>query len=233
MKCTTRVAGDRQVRQMTKTSSVCATLCEVIDEIVFRRYQQNMSVGWKRSQYSTQRFEHALPLSLSLPMSLVAKSILANLWWASATFLGLVIARHFPISATKKCSDRSTIREKRRSYCKNDENTDRVIDKWCPGMLPKALWTLEKVYHSQTEGFARKYNLLFSCNKSIPSTFWSYSHIRHSSAVIDVVFTACPSLLLSQNSFYCSKHTLDFLKLVINLFFIISIGIWHQNYLRI
>jgi hypothetical protein len=53
---TVAVAGDRQLRQKTKTSSVCATLYEVIDEIVFRKYQQNMKVGWKRSQYSTQSY---------------------------------------------------------------------------------------------------------------------------------------------------------------------------------
>jgi hypothetical protein len=37
---TIRAAGDRLLRQMTKTWSVCAMVCEVTDERVFRGYQR-------------------------------------------------------------------------------------------------------------------------------------------------------------------------------------------------
>jgi hypothetical protein len=49
------------------------------------------------------------------------------------------------VSATKMCSERTMIRERRGSHCKSSESTDRRIEKWLPGMLPKVLKTLAKV----------------------------------------------------------------------------------------
>jgi hypothetical protein len=41
---TNSAAGDRELREMAKTSSTCAMLCEVTDERVFRRYQRKSSI---------------------------------------------------------------------------------------------------------------------------------------------------------------------------------------------
>jgi hypothetical protein len=43
------------------------------------------------------------------------------------------------VSATRRCSERTTVRERRGSRCKNNKSTDRGVEKWFPGMLPKAL----------------------------------------------------------------------------------------------
>jgi hypothetical protein len=55
--------------------------------------------------------------------------------------------RLFPVFAARKCSERTTIPERRRHHCKSDEGIDTGIKKWFPGMLSKALQMLEKVYH--------------------------------------------------------------------------------------
>jgi hypothetical protein len=54
--------------------------------------------------------------------------------------------------ATKKCSERTTIR----SRSKSDERTDS-IEKWFPGMVLKALRTLAKVFHPLRELISRKF----------------------------------------------------------------------------
>jgi hypothetical protein len=35
------------------------------------------------------------------------------------------------------CFGRSTIRESQGSYCKDEDNTERDIEQWFPGMFPK------------------------------------------------------------------------------------------------
>jgi hypothetical protein len=58
-------------------------------------------------------------------------------WWSRSklpsTLWRLRSKRHVPmtllLSATLKCSGKTTIRETRRSHCKSDESTDRSIDK--------------------------------------------------------------------------------------------------------
>jgi hypothetical protein len=47
---------------------------------------------------------------------------------ASSMFPGLVTARLFLVSATKIFSERTTIRERRKSHCKSDVSTDRGIE---------------------------------------------------------------------------------------------------------
>jgi hypothetical protein len=41
----------------------------------------------------------------------------------------------------KKRPEKTTIHWRLGSHCKRDESTDRVIQRWFPGMLPKALQT--------------------------------------------------------------------------------------------
>jgi hypothetical protein len=53
---------------------------------------------------------------------------LKSIFGASAVFPGLDTALHFPVSATKKCTERTTIRECREKHCKSDESTDRGIE---------------------------------------------------------------------------------------------------------
>jgi hypothetical protein len=57
---TTRAAGDRQLREMTKTSSVCSTLRVLTDE---RGICGLRNIIWKCSQYSSQIFDHAITFS--------------------------------------------------------------------------------------------------------------------------------------------------------------------------
>jgi hypothetical protein len=85
----------------------------------------------------------------------------------SAIFPRLVIAQMFSVSATKKCSERTTFLKFQGSYCKSDKSTDRSTEKWFPGMLPKSLRMLVKVHHCPLLWI----NL---CNKPIPGTFWRY-----------------------------------------------------------
>jgi hypothetical protein len=58
--------------------------------------------------------------------------------------------------ATKKCSERTKIRECCGSRCKSDKGTES-IEKWFPGMLPKALQTLAKVFRPLRELISRKF----------------------------------------------------------------------------
>jgi hypothetical protein len=58
---------------------------------------------------------------------------------------------HFPISATKKCSEGTKIHELWENHCKNDESTDSRIERGFPGMLPKALGISAKVCHCPRE----------------------------------------------------------------------------------
>jgi hypothetical protein len=44
----------------------------------------------------------------------------------------------FSVSVKKKCSERTTIDEHQGSHCKSDESTNKIIEKWFPGMLSKA-----------------------------------------------------------------------------------------------
>jgi hypothetical protein len=43
------------------------------------------------------------------------------------------------------------IHERQGSHCKSDESTDRGIEKWFPGMLPKVLKPWAKVYNCSRE----------------------------------------------------------------------------------
>jgi hypothetical protein len=65
---------------------------------------------------------------------------------ASAAFPGLITARLFPVSETKSVMKRERFGEPRES-CKSDDSTDRGIEKWFPGMLPKVLQRLAKACH--------------------------------------------------------------------------------------
>jgi hypothetical protein len=67
------------------------------------------------------------------------------------------ISPTFSNSATKKYSERTLIRKRWGSNCKRDESTDRGIEKWFPGMFPKALGTLEKVCHCLRKLLQRKF----------------------------------------------------------------------------
>jgi hypothetical protein len=69
----------------------------------------------------------------------------------STIFPGLITTWHFPVSATKKCSERTTIRELPGSQYKYYHSSDRSIKKWVPRMLPEALRTLAKACHYPRE----------------------------------------------------------------------------------
>jgi hypothetical protein len=72
---------------------------------------------------------------------------------ASAVFpLTFMTARLFPVSATKKWAERTTILDPRR-HCKSDESTHRVIGKkWFPGMLPRKLYERWENFASLPKG---------------------------------------------------------------------------------
>jgi hypothetical protein len=55
----------------------------------------------------------------------------------------------FPL--LKSCLKGQLFRERRGSLYKRDDSTDRVIEKWFPGMLPRALRPLAKVCHCTRE----------------------------------------------------------------------------------
>lgn len=94
--------GDHHFWQMTKTSRVCAMLCEVTNERVFSR-----NISWKHSEYPSHTFEYALPLSTFGSTSVVGRQ---NVPWqeqydgfgASTIFPRLVTVQLFPVLMTKK-----------------------------------------------------------------------------------------------------------------------------------
>jgi hypothetical protein len=45
----------------------------------------------------------------------------------------------------KNCFEKTLICKCRASHCKSDESTDRCIENWFPGMLPKDVQMLAKV----------------------------------------------------------------------------------------
>jgi hypothetical protein len=55
---------------------------------------------------------------------------------------------------TKKCSMR-TISKHQGSYCKHNDSTDRGIEKWFPGMFPKAVQMLAKEWQCPKEVLER------------------------------------------------------------------------------
>jgi hypothetical protein len=87
---------------------------------------------------------------------------------ASAKFFGHVTARRLPVPATRKCSQRTMIGERRGSHCKIDGSTDRVSkngfqEVFISLLLPEGL-TLKEMLCKQTPGYS------FLCKKSIPVT---------------------------------------------------------------
>jgi hypothetical protein len=57
----------------------------------------------------------------------------------------------FPFSAIKEFSERIVIPKCRGSLCKSGKSSDRGIETSSPGMLPKALQTLAKLYRFPKE----------------------------------------------------------------------------------
>jgi hypothetical protein len=55
------------------------------------------------------------------------------------------------VYVTKQHCKRTIIRKYQRNYCKSNKSTGSVIEKWFPGMLPKALQTVAKVSHCPRE----------------------------------------------------------------------------------
>jgi hypothetical protein len=100
---------------------------------------------------------------------------------ASVIFSELVTARHFLVFTTKKCFDR-TDHEYCESHCKSDMSTDRGIEKWFPGMLPKALQMSEKVCHCPRELLCRK-----SCVCKCKVTYFCV--INHFQELFDAIVT--------------------------------------------
>jgi hypothetical protein len=89
-----RVAADLQLRYTTKTQSVCVILCEVTDERVFRMYSPYpLGMQWegnvRKNGHETSGF-------------FCTKTHLHI-----AIFPGLITAQLFPVSKTKKCSERT------------------------------------------------------------------------------------------------------------------------------
>jgi hypothetical protein len=66
-------------------------------------------------------------------------------------FPELSLPDFFPVSMTKNCSEKKTIRKHQGSHCKSDKHTDRGIKKWFPGVLSKALQVLAKACHCPRE----------------------------------------------------------------------------------
>jgi hypothetical protein len=83
-------------------------------------------------------------------------------WWSKSIFPSTMwrvcsISPTLSVFATKKYSERSTIRKRRWLNCKSDESTEGGIENCFPGMLPKALWTLAKACHCLRELLQRKF----------------------------------------------------------------------------
>jgi hypothetical protein len=70
---TISTAGESQLQQITKTLSICTMLREVTNKSAFR----------KHSQYSSQKFEHALPLS-TLGFFSLTMLLHIDHWWSKS-----------------------------------------------------------------------------------------------------------------------------------------------------
>jgi hypothetical protein len=60
-----------------------------------------------------------------------------------------------------------------KSHCKTDERSDRGVEKWFPGMLPKPLWTLAVVYYCLGE------------------LLWSYTYFSIINQVLQLLEATC------------------------------------------
>jgi hypothetical protein len=70
---------------------------------------------------------------------------------AFAIFRGLVNAWFPPVSAIKRCSERTTVCECWVTQCKSYQSSVRGVEKWFQGTLSEALQTLVKVCHCPKE----------------------------------------------------------------------------------
>jgi hypothetical protein len=110
---------------------------------------------------------------------------IVNSYWnkSCVRWKPLNLNKNFPVSVTKKCSEKPVIWEHWGSHWETDESTDRVIKKWFPGMLPRALRALAEVRHCPRELLWRKccvnrYKVTYFCVlNQIPGTFWNYLYI--------------------------------------------------------
>jgi hypothetical protein len=114
------------------------------NERVIRRYSRSKDMSWKRSQSGKMGTKQLVSSTWQPTCTLlvghqeVPGRAQCEVFGAFAILPLLVTPQLFLVSATKKCSKRTTICMHQGSHCRTNESTDRAIGEWFPGMFPKA-----------------------------------------------------------------------------------------------